>query len=288
VAIRPSRGRSTRLLMVTLVSISLITITVDYRAGSSGPLEGAGKAALTVITPMQEAVSKITRPVGDFLSSIGHLPSLESQNSNLKQQVAQLQSDLAKTSADQQRLAELEGELKLNVGAAHTVGATVIANSVSDFEWSVTIDKGTGDGVGQGDAVVSAAGVVGTVTRAGPISSQVQLIIDPAANVAGAIQSTPPQQGLIAGDGENDLKMGLLPRGTPSADLVGKLVVTVSYSVGTGADIQTNLFPPGIPIGRVSRVLQSNGSLSPYVAVAPTVDFSTLENVLVVLSPNAG
>jgi rod shape-determining protein MreC len=270
------------------VSISLITITVDYRSGNSGPLEGAGKVALTVISPMQAAVSKITRPVGDFLSSLGHLPSLESENSKLKSQVAQLQSDLAQTSADQQRLAELEGELKLNVGAAHTVGATVIANSVSDFEWSVTIDKGTSDGIGEGDAVVAAAGVVGTVTRAGPISSQVQLIIDPAAHVAGAIQSTPPQQGLLDGDGENDLKMGLVPRGTPSADLVGKLVETVSYSVGTGTDVQTNLFPPGIPIGKVSRVLQSDASLSPFVAVAPTVDFSTLENVLVVLSPNAG
>lgn len=273
--------------MITLVSISLITITVDYRSGDDGPLEGIGKAALTVISPLQQAVSKVTRPIGAFFGALGHLPSLQSENARLKEEVAQLQSDLAKTAADQQRLQELEELLDIDVGAANTIGATVIANSVSDFEWSVTIDKGTGDGIGEGDAVISSSGVVGTITRAGPISSQVQLIIDPSARVAGAVQSTPPQQGLISGEGENDMKLGLLARGTPSSDLVGKLVQTVSYSVGSGTDIQTNLFPPGIPIGRVSRVLPSEG-LSPFVAVQPTVDFSTIQDVRVVLSPDPG
>ena len=63
-----SRARSTRLLVVTLVSISLVTITVDYRQGDEGPLAAASEAALVVLTPLQEAVSKVTRPIGNFFA----------------------------------------------------------------------------------------------------------------------------------------------------------------------------------------------------------------------------
>jgi len=59
VALR-SRARSTRLLVVALVSISLVTITVDYRQGDDGPLAALADAALVVISPLQEALSKIS------------------------------------------------------------------------------------------------------------------------------------------------------------------------------------------------------------------------------------
>ena len=52
----PTRARSARLVVVALVSVSLLTITVDYREGDSGPLASLGRTALTVISPLAQLV----------------------------------------------------------------------------------------------------------------------------------------------------------------------------------------------------------------------------------------
>ena len=84
-AVRP-RPRSARLLVVTLVAISLAVITLDYRGGQNGPLAGMGRTALTVIVPMQRAVDTVTRPVGNFFSGLAHLPSLAQRNRDLERE----------------------------------------------------------------------------------------------------------------------------------------------------------------------------------------------------------
>jgi len=138
VALR-NRARSTRLLVVSLVSASLVTITVDYRQGDSGPLAAAGDAALTLISPLQEAVSKVTDPIGNFFSTLVNLPSIRGENQRLKEQVARYQQENATFQADATRMAELEALLDLqgSLGArVQTTAATVIANGVSNFEWT--------------------------------------------------------------------------------------------------------------------------------------------------------
>ena len=59
-----------------LVAASLAIITLDYRQGDAGPLAGMGRAAQTFMAPLQEGVTTVTRPVGDFFSGLAHLPSL--------------------------------------------------------------------------------------------------------------------------------------------------------------------------------------------------------------------
>ncbi len=63
-------------MVVVLVSISLAVITLDYREGENGPLAGLGRAALAAMAPLQQAVTTVIRPVGDFFSGLVHLPSL--------------------------------------------------------------------------------------------------------------------------------------------------------------------------------------------------------------------
>src|SRR5437667_2168654 len=86
------RTRSTRMLVITLVTASLVTITVDYKQGSSGPLAEMGKAALSVITPMQEGVTRAFHPVSQFFSSLADLPSLRSERDQLRRQVQELEA----------------------------------------------------------------------------------------------------------------------------------------------------------------------------------------------------
>jgi rod shape-determining protein MreC len=284
VALR-SRARSTRLLVVTLVSVSLITITVDYRQGDSGALSAAGDAALAVIAPLQEAVSEVTDPIGNFFSTLVRLPAIRRENEGLKSRVAELQRVVSETTSDRTRLNELEALLGLQESFSARIESTaaqVIANGVSNFEWTITIDKGSSDGIQDEMPVVAAAGLVGHVVRVTQSSSVVQLIIDPESFVAGRLDGS-GETGLLEGEGEGDLRMSQVD--TEVQVLPDERVVTAGYRFGGVAE---SLYPPNVLIGTVSRVLSDDNALEKFVTVRPAVDFSTLSVVLVVLSSESG
>lgn len=279
-----SRTRSARLLVVLLVSASLVTITLDYRQGPRGPLATAGDAALAAVSPLQEAVSKVTKPIGSFFSTLVRLPSIRAENEDLRARVAELEAQVA-TSADlAARVQQLEALLGLreDLGSLRTVGAQVIANSVSNLEWTITIDKGSSDGVAVDMPVVAPAGLVGHVVRVAPDSAIVRLIIDPDSAVAARLDVS-RATGLLEGQGQRDLRMRLVDPATEVQP--GERVVTAGYRIpGVGG----GLYPPGILIGSVSRVIDDEADLEKFVTVRPAVDFSALDVVLVVLSDGSG
>jgi rod shape-determining protein MreC len=280
VALR-SRARSTRLLVVALVSISLVTITVDYREGTDGPLASLGDAALAVVSPLQEAVSKVTHPIGNFFSTLFRLPSIRHDRDVLRERVDTLETQLAEGRADQARLTELEALLGVQESLGNrieTTGAQVIANGVSNFEWTITIDKGSGDGIHENMPVVASAGLVGHVVNVGTSSSVVQLIIDPDSSVAGRLDVS-RKTGLLSGEGQDDLQMSLVE---PTVEVApGEHVVTAGYRI---AGVAESLYPPNVLIGTVSRVLDEDSAIEKFLTVRPAVDFSSLSLVLVVLS----
>jgi rod shape-determining protein MreC len=286
-----NRTRSTRLLVVTLVSISLLTITVDYREGDSGPLASLGTAALAIISPLQEAVSKVTHPIGNFFSTLTHLPSIRSENERLRNEVSGLRSQISIVASNEDRIKELENLLQIQASLGKNVrstGALVITNGVSNFEWTVSINKGSSDGVKVDMPVVvgaidtTTARLVGHVVKVSPDYSVVQLIIDPDSAVAGRLEQS-RQTGIISGQGDADLRMGLVDASTPVAP--GELVTTAGYRI---PGVASSLYPPGIVIGTVSREFDNPAALEKFVTVRPAVDFASLDYVLVVLSSGSG
>ncbi|MGH2529564.1 MAG: rod shape-determining protein MreC [Actinomycetota bacterium] len=278
----PSRARSARVLVVALVSLSLVTITLDYREGEDGPLAGLGRVAITLISPLQEAVSKLTDPIGNFFSTMVRLPAIRAETERLRDRVAELESQLGTTVTNEQRLHELEELLALQESLGpnvETLAAQIIASGVSNFEWTFTINKGSSDGVRM-DMPVVASGkrLVGHVVQATTDSAVVQLIVDPDSAVAGRLE-TSQQTGLVSGHGDQDLRMGLVDVTTDVE--AGEQVVTAGYRI---PGVARGLYPPGILIGTVSRVLPEEVALEKFVTVSPAVDFSTLDIVLVVLS----
>lgn len=273
------RPRTTRVLVVSLVCLSLAVITLDYRQGQSGPLAGLGRAALAVMVPMQRAVTDVTRPVADFFSGLAHLPSLERDNQLLRDQVRDLTGEVQTDAFDQQQVQKLYGLLQLRQSLdPRSVSAVVTGNGLSNFEWTITIDKGSADGIAENMPVVtgtpSAPLLVGHVVDVSDNASMVQLIIDRGNSVA-AVLSGSRKAGAIEGQGEGDLKMELVEPGT---DVAGnETVFTQGYCVAG----EPGLYPPGILIGQVSRTIPEENSIQESVNVRPAVDFATLEFVLV-------
>jgi rod shape-determining protein MreC len=100
----------------------------------------------------------------------------------------------------------------------------------------------------------------------------VQLLVDRNA-AAGALIERSRAQGIVMGSGDTRLRLEYV---SEVADVVvGDLVVT------SGID---GIFPKGFTIGSVTAVDKSGGAYR-QITVQPAVDFSTLEEVLVVLTP---
>jgi rod shape-determining protein MreC len=268
------RTRSTRGMVILLVVASLVTITIDYREGSGGPLSKASDALQTVVTPMQRAVSAVFHPVAAFFGAIAHLPSNETKIKSLQRQL-----EAAKREHEQYQiaLAQLRGlEQDLDIAKSYsfkTTGADVVGSAISNFEWSVDIDKGSRDGIRKDMPVMSSQGLVGRVIQVTRWGSKVLLVADPDSSVAARLVGS-QETGMLTGQGRNDLQMSLIDQRTPVA--TGEGVMTSGYSGG--------LFPSGIPIGRVSSVSTDAATGEKQISVAPFVDFSKLDVVLVIKS----
>ncbi len=88
------RGANRRRFVLALVLLTSVTlITLDTRNGRSGPLGTVGRAAHTIVSPIEGAVSSVTRPIGDWWSGMIDSGSIKKENRRLQQQVAELQGE---------------------------------------------------------------------------------------------------------------------------------------------------------------------------------------------------
>jgi rod shape-determining protein MreC len=267
------RERSTRLLVIALVVSSLMIITLDFRGGERGPLATLGRVSLAVISPIQDGVARVFRPIGSFFSDVAKLGSLKAENLELRRQVAEFRGEQARIQELVAENEELRGLLKLKEPLAfETIGATVIAQSPSNFEAAVTINRGSADGLGLDMPVLAAQGLVGRVVRVTSSWAKVMLIIDSGSGV-GARLAASRETGILRGQRERDLRLDLVDPETPVDP--GEQIVTS----GLGG-----VFPPGIPVGEVSRIVPNESTLEQELLVRPHVDFSRLSDVLVILS----
>ncbi len=262
-----------------LVSISLAVITLDYRQGPEGPLAGLGRTSISLMAPLQHAVTSITRPIGNFFVSVAHLPSLASENDRLTKELAAANAQIQQGTTQGGEVDRLRQLLDIENSIDYpVVDALVISAGVSNFENVITLDRGSADGIAENMPVVTGgpvgARLVGHVVDVAANACTVILITDRNAATAARLAGT-RQSGLVEGQGDADMKMTFLNEGVPVEP--GAVVETNGY--------QDGLYPPGITIGEVSRYVPATSTAEPFVFVRPAVDFSTLDYVAVVLKP---
>lgn len=151
-----------------------------------------------------------------------------------------------------------------------TVPAQVVGRDASPWRGSLIVDKGTLDGIGVNMPVVTDLGVVGVVIDAGRRLSRVLLLPDGAFRVSGQVQRT-RVEGVLEGNGAQSCEMKYVPQNA----LIKEGDVVVTSGLG-------GLFPKGLILGVVSFVDNPRDQLFKEVKVEPTVDFSSLEEVLIV------
>jgi rod shape-determining protein MreC len=264
------RQRSGYLFMaVMLAHVLLISAQVNSKTG----VPVLESVTFGVFSELQRGLSGGISGVRGLWSGYIGLRHVKTENDELKRQLAAAQITVQEQRAQADRARGLERllgmreQLPLQTTAADIIGAA----AMPDFR-TVTIDKGSRDGLQRDMAVIAPSGVVGRVVVPSARSAKVQLLIDRNA-AAGALIERSRAQGVVVGSGDERMHLDYV---SEVADVVaGDVVVT------SGID---GIFPKGFVIGRVEAVEKSGGAYK-RITVMPSVDFRSLEEVLVVLTP---
>ncbi len=263
----------TRRVLLALCAL-LLSLVFVLPKQSHTLLQAIGRPLADVVAIPLELLSSTDRRVGSFWDRYVALRRVQEENEQLRREIEFLRgqtADLREMAAANQRLTEL---LRFQARTpSQTVAARVIGRDATNWYHGVVLDKGEQDGVRPEMGVVTLAGAVGRVVKTRASSSVVLLIIDPNNAVTSLIQRT-RDEGIVEGTFGGKARMKYIP--LLSTMRVGDPVVTSGLTGG---------FPKGVPVGTITSIQKDEGGLFQSAEVRPEVDFTKLEEVLVVTTP---
>lgn len=259
---------------VVLCIISVLLLTFYIREGEAGIIHGARSMVMTVTAPVRYLGSAIASPfnaIGNVASNLTASPEtlsdLEAENEELRAKVAEL-TEAQATAERLEGLLGLQSTYNLQSTAARIVGE-------SGDAWSrtVTINKGSLDGLAINMPVCNSAGIIGQIIEVSPTTSTVRLITDENSSVSAMVQST-RAQGILQGQPDGTLRLEFV---TIDSDVQeGDIIV----SSGLGG-----VYPKGLPLGVVASVDRpDNASYYTIIVTPASSDTENNEEVLVITS----
>jgi rod shape-determining protein MreC len=268
-----SVDRSSRTLptFITLVVVAVLLMTFDVRFQGEGVVGVIRGGTQTLLSPLQRAATVVVDPVADFLDGLSDITSLRENNDALRAELAEAQAALAEAGDDLARLETLERlyDLDLDETEVARTPANVIGRA-DQFDLAFQVDKGTNDGILEGQPVIDAFGfVVGTVSAASPNTAIVVPIIASRNQVTVLVGS---QTGLLeASPGSNEMTLHIFDARDPVR--AGDQVVTAAST-----------FPAGLAVGEVTDDARPE-STALQATVRPFVDVDSLRVVVVLAWP---
>ena len=247
-------------------------------SASSGrlPADPVGPLLLEVMQPFQRGLNAMVTGLGNIKERYIALNDLWLENQSLQERVLGLEAKVNKfreAEATNLRLRKLL-DLK-NQAFARSISATVIGNSASTWFQSLTINKGTKQGIRKGMAVISPSGIVGQIWSVAPNGSKVLLVTDRNSGVDVIAQRT-RARGIVSGSLDRGPVMEYVTRNENIRE--GDRLIT------SGLD---NIFPKGQLVGTVGKVQENSYGLFQDVSVRLAVDPERIEEVLVVSTERA-
>ena len=262
--------------------IVLLALAVPFwvlRASMRDPrqISGPDKVIVRIATPLQLVAATLARGISNVWGDYIYLVDVKEDNTRLSSQNARLQERVRKLEALEEenrrlhRLLDLKQSLKTEV-----VSAQVIGKNTNEFfrVARVTLDRDARE-VGANLPVLSQDGVVGTTLKTAGDTVDVRLVADAGSSVDVVVQRT-GARGFVRGTGDES-KYSCSVQYVERTDEVevGDLLVTS----GVG-----RRFPKGIPVATVTQVVRRDFGIYQQVTATPTVDFSRVEEVLILTS----
>ena len=269
-----SRSRTARRIVLAVCLVAAVALVALYaREGDEGTLHDAQSTTSELFSPLSFVGSGVGSGLEDAANAIADLVADESSITALQEANAELVDLLAQADEYRQEAERLQELLDLRDSYdIEGVAANVIGRSTSSWDQTITIDKGSADGVDTGLTVMGSSGVVGQVVSTSEHTATVRLITDPNSGAAAMVQSS-RAEGVVTGSLEGLLYLEDLDEDAEVE--VGDVVITS----GLGGS-----YASGLVIGTVVKVESQQGDTSITAVVSPNDDASSLEEVLVVFN----
>lgn len=264
-------GKVIRVLTVALILAAALGIMGIVRGGTPLP----EKLVQTIMTPLRSGVESLTRGAQQIYGYIFKYESLEAENEQLKERIAQMESEARTTDTlerENQRLREL-----LALTEEHEdyqlVSAYITTWDSTNWAHTFRINRGSSSGVEKGMCVITAQGqMVGLVDEVGPNWAAVTTVLDPGLEISATLTASGYNgivQGAYASGEQGKLRVNYLP-----ADAIicnGDQVVTSGSTV----------YPRDLVLGYVADAGYDETGVAKYALLEPAADFSSLEQVFV-------
>jgi len=259
------------ILVIAFIAVNVTLLSVSSRRQQAA--YGPGRIALPLVAPIQEALILSIRYLKDIWRNYFLLVSVSRENENLRKDLGEeirRNNEMREVALENARLRRLLDFKKALIPP--DLPAEVISNDPSPWFQSVMVDRGSLDGVEKGMPVVVPTGIAGLVIDVSLRYAKVLLVVDQNSAVDALIQKS-RARGIIKGHPDSGCSLQYVLRKHDVA--IGDRVVT------SGLD---GVFPKGLPIGSVSKVIKRNSGIFQEIAVKPHVDFEGLEEVLILLN----
>ena len=267
------------MILLVLTAITLLSLDLS----SFGPLGTAQRLVRDLLHPITEVAGAIVSPFSDAWNAVFDYDDLEAQNRLLTERIQQLEGNERAVEAERAEFDRLRAATGVDVRPdLGRVTASVVRGGVGNFDDDViTIDRGSQDGVRNGMAVVTNAGLVGRVERVDATTSPVLLLTDTDLIVGVRLADT------------DEVGLGHVDPDDPSIFIVDtglewpedgneSLLPALDTVVVTAA---TSRYPSEIPLGRIVEVLPGDEDmLTMHVRVALANDITDLGFVSVLLA----
>ncbi len=263
---------------VMLCVVALLTGVMLYSIKQGGKTDLLTEALQTITYPVRRFSAGISGSVNQKLDTYYNAKAYREENAMLREQITDLNEKLIGYDAAVAELEALREQLQIkeaNTDFVMSRPATVLLPLANDLAEGFLINLGTEDGVTLNAPVICHEGLVGVITEVSSHYATVTTILSDEISV-GALVPESGDSGIIEGNlrfaANGETKLIYLDKQHSVSE--GDLVITA------GA---TGLFPYGLQIGNVTETGMEETGLTAYAAIKPSVDFSTLSSVTVLL-----
>jgi len=256
-----------------LIGLFVVTLTLFAKdTEKRKPYNFFDRLILRLISPPLKVTTLCINKATQTWQEYFYLVNLKKEVSLLKNHIDKLEIEnqlLQEQSVENKRLRDL---LSFKRRFSYTVlPAEIIGRDPSSWFKTILVDKGKKDGVQPGLGVITPKGIVGKIINVSDDSSKILLITDVNSAVDAVLKRT-RKRGIVEGFGENRCKLSYVLK-TEDINLDDRIV-------GSGLN---GTYPKGVLIGIVSNIVKNKSGFFQLVELKPSVDFSKLTEVLIVL-----
>lgn len=263
---------------VLLCILALLTGIMLYSLKSGARTDYLTRIMQSISAPVRKAASAISGEVNTHLDTYFQSKAYRDENARLRSQIASLNEQLIGYDDAIEELEALRDQLGIKQKHRDFVlsePCKVLMPVANDFAHSFLIDQGEDDGITLNAPVLCSDGLIGVITEVSPHYATVTTMLSPELSIGAVILQT-GDSGIVEGDlryaiDDRAVMMYIDEHSTAKA---GDLIITA----GT-----TGLFPYGLPVGNITEIELEESGLAKTALLAPSVDFSALESVTVLL-----